>query len=145
MHGVDRLLSMQTVEGGFSFWPGGTQPTYWGSAYVTHLLLEGKAAGYPIPQDRIDDALETLTQFASEHNSSEVCRLITDCHLRKYDTDGAMAWFKKELEEFSLSGSETAFPLLDALHRSGRMEDLEGMIRYFREHGRTSTGEQGPR
>jgi uncharacterized protein YfaS (alpha-2-macroglobulin family) len=65
MSGINRLLSMQTAEGGFSFWPGGTQPTYWGSAYVTHVLLEGKEAGYPIPQVRIDQALEFLERTLS--------------------------------------------------------------------------------
>ncbi len=60
MHGVNRLLSMQTTEGGFSYWPGETHPTYWGTAYVTHLLLEGKEKGYPIPQDRIKDALDFM-------------------------------------------------------------------------------------
>ena len=29
MHGVDRILSMQTPSGGFAYWPGGTEPTHW--------------------------------------------------------------------------------------------------------------------
>ena len=57
MFGARRLLSMQTSTGGFSYWPGETAPTFWGTAYATHLLLKGKEAGYPIPEDRLNDAL----------------------------------------------------------------------------------------
>ncbi len=31
--GVNLLMSMQTSAGGLSFWPGGREPTLWGSAY----------------------------------------------------------------------------------------------------------------
>ena len=57
MHGVDRLLSMQTPSGGFAYWPGGTDPVDWGTAAVIHLLLDAKKRGYPVPQERIDDAV----------------------------------------------------------------------------------------
>jgi uncharacterized protein YfaS (alpha-2-macroglobulin family) len=57
MHGVKRLFSMQTAAGGFSYWPGERQNTYWGTAYATHLLLEGLDAGYPIDRQRVDEAL----------------------------------------------------------------------------------------
>lgn len=60
MSGVNRLLSMQTVNGGFSYWPGASEDTYWGTAYVTHVLLEGKEQGYPIPEERLDDALDFI-------------------------------------------------------------------------------------
>ncbi len=62
MHGVNRLLSMQTSEGGFSYWPGETAPTYWGTAYVCHVFLLGRKLGYPIPEDRLDDALTFMEE-----------------------------------------------------------------------------------
>lgn len=72
MHGVKRLLSMQTSSGGFSFWPGNDTPTYWGTAYVTHILLEGKQAGYPIAQQRIDDAVRFIeTTLTNSPNKTD--------------------------------------------------------------------------
>lgn len=60
MHGANRLLSMQTEEGGFSYWPGARESTFWGTAYATHCLMLGKDQGYPIPQDRLDDAVSFM-------------------------------------------------------------------------------------
>ena len=58
--GIQRILSMQTPEGGFAYWPGLRSPTYWGTAYAVHVLLDAKAAGYNIAQSRIDDALDWM-------------------------------------------------------------------------------------
>ncbi len=60
MHGANRLLSMQTAEGGFSYWPGATEPTYWGTAYASHCLLLGLRMGYPIPEDRLIEAFDFM-------------------------------------------------------------------------------------
>lgn len=60
MHGVNRVFSMQTPEGGFAYWPGGTEPTYWGTAYATHMLLDAQKAGFPVSQDRLNDALDWI-------------------------------------------------------------------------------------
>ena len=60
MHGVRRLFSMQTVDGGFSYWPGQSASTYWGTAYATHVLLEGVDAGYPINEDRLMNAVSFM-------------------------------------------------------------------------------------
>jgi uncharacterized protein YfaS (alpha-2-macroglobulin family) len=62
MHGANRLLSMQTSSGGFSYWPGATQPTYWGTAYASHALYQGLEAGYPIPKDRLDEAFTFMEE-----------------------------------------------------------------------------------
>jgi uncharacterized protein YfaS (alpha-2-macroglobulin family) len=47
--GINRLISMQTTSGGFGYWPGHNEPTLWGTAYVTHLLLKAKELGYDVP------------------------------------------------------------------------------------------------
>lgn len=56
--GIRRLLSMQTPAGGFSYWPGNTEPVAWGTAYASHLLLDAQKAGFAVPKDRLDDALK---------------------------------------------------------------------------------------
>jgi alpha-2-macroglobulin len=61
-HGIRRVLSMQTASGGLSYWPGGTWPVAWGTAYGTHLLMDAVEAGYDVPEDSLDRALDWLEQ-----------------------------------------------------------------------------------
>lgn len=68
MAGVERILSMQTPEGGFAYWPGGTEPVAWGTAYASHMLLDAAKLKYPVPKDRLDDALAWLER---ELNNAE--------------------------------------------------------------------------
>jgi len=60
MSGVNRLLSMQTPSGGFGIWPGDTQPVPWGTAYVTHTLIDAQRQGFPVPKEKIDAAVAYL-------------------------------------------------------------------------------------
>ena len=60
MHGVDRLMRMQTPSGGFAYWIGEDQPNLWGTAYATHLLLDAKKAGFSVPQDGLDAAVNYM-------------------------------------------------------------------------------------
>ncbi len=60
--GLERVLSMQLVSGGFAYWPGGDTPTAWGTAYATHLLLDAREAGHPVPAWSISGALGWLAE-----------------------------------------------------------------------------------
>lgn len=60
--GIERVLSMQTSSGGFSYWPGSTSPTLWGTAYATHMLLDAQKQNFPVPKERIDEALTYLNE-----------------------------------------------------------------------------------
>jgi uncharacterized protein YfaS (alpha-2-macroglobulin family) len=61
--GVTMLLSMQTSSGGLSYWPGGNEPTSWGSAYGGLALALAQKQKFPVP------AAETkkLFSYLSEH------------------------------------------------------------------------------
>lgn len=76
MSGVNRVFSMQTPSGGFGYWPGSTEPVAWGTAYATHMLLDAQKLKYPVPQDRLNDAIGWLNQ---ELNRSEG-RVAADLH-----------------------------------------------------------------
>lgn len=65
--GIARILSMQTPSGGFSYWPGGTEPTYWGTAYATHLLLDAQQERYSVPQEGLDEALGWMERQITHH------------------------------------------------------------------------------
>lgn len=58
--GLDRVLSMQTPGGGFAYWPGGTQPSPWATAYATHLLLDAQEARFEVPAVALDEALSWI-------------------------------------------------------------------------------------
>ena len=60
MHGVNRVLSMQTASGGFAYWPGSTNPNSWGTAYATHMLLDAKELQYEVPESALKAALDFL-------------------------------------------------------------------------------------
>ncbi len=60
--GLDRLLAMQTGEGGLSYWPGAQEPTLWGSAYGGLVLALAQEIGYDLPQARLDALWEYLSQ-----------------------------------------------------------------------------------
>ncbi|MEM7675315.1 MAG: MG2 domain-containing protein, partial [Myxococcota bacterium] len=69
--GIDRVLSMQTPSGGFGYWPGASEPVYWGTAYATHMLLEAQKTGFAVPQDRIDEALAWMSRALRTSSNPE--------------------------------------------------------------------------
>jgi hypothetical protein len=70
MHGVNRVLSMQTPSGGFAYWPGSSSPHDWGTAYATHMLLDARKLGYPVPEERLESALGWIASRADEGPST---------------------------------------------------------------------------
>jgi uncharacterized protein YfaS (alpha-2-macroglobulin family) len=57
--GVERLLSMQTADGGLAYWPGGEEPVEWGSVYGGLGLALAKASGHAVPAE----AMGRLTAY----------------------------------------------------------------------------------
>ena len=54
---ITRLRTMQTQDGGFSMWPGGSESAPWISVYAAHFLAEARAAGYSTAGGTLDNAL----------------------------------------------------------------------------------------
>jgi len=46
--GIERVLGMQLMSGGFSYWPGESSVNDWCSSYIGHFLLEARRAGYEV-------------------------------------------------------------------------------------------------
>ncbi|MCC7138013.1 MAG: hypothetical protein IT460_06240 [Planctomycetes bacterium] len=67
---VDRLLSMQTSDGGLACWPGGVEPDPFGTAYGGHFLLEARRLGHAVPDDRLDALLDRVERRLSEGQGS---------------------------------------------------------------------------
>ena len=68
---IQRLRQFQLASGAFSYWPGSSQPSFWGTNYAGHFLLEAKKQGYLVPED----ILSKWTNFQSiEANSWDFAR-----------------------------------------------------------------------
>jgi alpha-2-macroglobulin len=59
--GVARLFSMQTSSGGLSYWPGGSEPMFWGSAYGAFVLQTARKAGVAVPEKQFTALLNYLS------------------------------------------------------------------------------------
>ncbi len=62
--GLDRIVSLQTPSGGFSLWPGGSEPILFGTAYATHILYDAKQLGYRVSDTALADASDWLDRNA---------------------------------------------------------------------------------
>ena len=58
--GLLRLWSMQTRDGGVSYWPGDPHSSLWPSAYVGHFLLAARHAGYTAEPRFVGELLKYL-------------------------------------------------------------------------------------
>jgi uncharacterized repeat protein (TIGR01451 family) len=65
---INKVQSMQQYDGGMSYWPGGTEETWWGTNYATHFLLESKKAGYEVNSAVIDKAMNFVAQQVKAHS-----------------------------------------------------------------------------
>ncbi len=66
--GIRRLRRFQLGSGAFSFWPGSTAASVWGTNYAGHFLLEAKRLGYYVPVDM----LAAWTRFQTSRALSTV-------------------------------------------------------------------------
>lgn len=61
-NGLERLLSMQTSEGGLAYWPGGSEPVLWGSAYGGLAIAIAGKNGIALPKEQTDALWEYLSK-----------------------------------------------------------------------------------
>ncbi len=103
--GIRRIMSMQTISGGFTFWPGGYDPRSWASAYALFVLLEAKSAGFVVSEGVLNAALNYLDALPEksgfeyyvlarggwlQKKPEIVDRLITLGRREKYDATSAL-------------------------------------------------------
>ncbi|WP_075603207.1 alpha-2-macroglobulin family protein [Saccharicrinis aurantiacus] len=73
--GINRLQSFSLSNGGFSYWPGGTSISFWGTNYVTHFLVEAKKMGYAVPNHLYNSGVECLQKYAKRHTGNLMTRV----------------------------------------------------------------------
>ncbi|MBK3518606.1 alpha-2-macroglobulin family protein [Carboxylicivirga marina] len=74
-NGIKRLQRFVVANGGFSYWPGGTSISFWGTNYVTHFLVEAKKMGYAVPDYLYDNGINTLRNYAKKHKGDLMTRV----------------------------------------------------------------------
>jgi len=62
--GIGRLRKFQLKSGAFSYWPGGSKASEWGTLYAGHFLIEARQAGYHVAEDVYKGWLEYSLQQA---------------------------------------------------------------------------------
>lgn len=83
--GVDRLLQMVVEgEGGLAYWPGGTEPNRWGSAYGGLMLLRARDAGAQMPAEVINGLMDYLAKQLRGLDTVTDPYLISDAALSLY-------------------------------------------------------------
>lgn len=64
---VTKLQGMQLYNGALSYWPGGSDESWWGTAYATHFLAEARKAGFEVNNEVINRCLAFMGQKVKEH------------------------------------------------------------------------------
>ena len=62
-----KLNSFQYSDGGFSYWPGGSRSSDWGTSYAGHFMLEAKAKGYALPIGMLDKWIKYQKRTAKSY------------------------------------------------------------------------------
>lgn len=102
--GIWRILSMQQANGGFSYWPGYQDLHPWGSSYATHFLIEAKKAGYEVPQNSLDRAIQALRASVdavpapNDRNEYFHDNLAYACYVLAVAGEPSHAWLERMLE-----------------------------------------------
>ncbi|WP_395744901.1 alpha-2-macroglobulin family protein [Prosthecobacter sp.] len=82
--GVEKLLQMTTDEGGLAYWPGGSESSFWGSAYGGMMLLRARDQGANVPDDVINKLVEYLSKKLRGLDEEKDLYNITDSALALY-------------------------------------------------------------
>lgn len=69
--GISRLSRFQLGNGGFSYWPGGSEASPWGSNYAAQFLIEARNFGYVVPDVMYDGVVRYLEREARRSSSDK--------------------------------------------------------------------------
>lgn len=122
--GIARLWSMQTRSGGIAYWPSGTEPDLWGTAYAARFLLAARDAGHEVDAGFIEEVmmyLKSSSDSASGEDMSDNIRALICRVLAHYDwpQTGWMARLSEQPERLDMAGRAH---LADAWLVSGRTD-----------------------
>jgi uncharacterized protein YfaS (alpha-2-macroglobulin family) len=65
------LGTLQTPDGSFVYWPGGSYSNPWATVYATHFLVEARKAGYSVPEPMLKRALDAIAGIARSRKTED--------------------------------------------------------------------------
>ncbi len=123
--GIDRILSMQTRDGGLAYWSGGERAYPWGSAYAARLLLRARELGFELPGGLVDpllDWLEAELRRKGEANlRALVCRTLAEADR---PPTGWMTRLAERADELDVCGRAHLAAAWLAVGKRARAEEL---------------------
>ncbi len=116
--GLDRLMSMQTDDGGFGYWPGQWQAHAWGSAYAVLALTLAKQAGLKAPQDRLRRAQDYLKRIVRRGWPDHLQRAVS-CYALALDGRLDNQTLQAAARDYNKAGRQARMLLVLAGHEAG--------------------------
>jgi len=141
---INKINKFQRADGSFSYWPGGTYYSEYGSNYAGHFLLEAEKAGYAVPSNLLDQWRKSAARYArswryedqendryyrSSNTLNQAYRLFT-LALSGNPEWGAM----NRLQEMKNLPTVTTWRLALAYAEGGKPEIARGLIRGLSKH-----------
>ncbi|MBN9398751.1 MAG: alpha-2-macroglobulin family protein ['Candidatus Kapabacteria' thiocyanatum] len=68
---IRKIEGMQGYNGGITTWPGGSDMSWWTSAYSAHFLYESQKAGYEVNQRVLDRLLQFIAHKAKTYGGNK--------------------------------------------------------------------------
>ncbi len=79
---IRKLQTMQLYDGSLSYWQGGSDPSWWGTAYAGHFLIEARKAGFEVDTKFLNQVYSYLSSQVKRKNT-EVYEYYDDGNTRK--------------------------------------------------------------
>jgi uncharacterized protein YfaS (alpha-2-macroglobulin family) len=124
--GADRLLGMQTSEGGIAYWSGGRTSSAWATSYAALGLVMCQEAGANVPQSSLDQlakflssSLRGITGIKSDYDAENYARSLYVLARLGKPEHAYQAKLHEKLKNDELPRSARAFLAL-AVHASKR-------------------------
>lgn len=138
-HGIARVLSMQLSNGNFGYWPNTKKAYAWGTVYALDFLMQARAAGYAVPEDRLEISWQALENHlarpmadAANVGSSAwqydaavrayICQVLAQAGRPRHD------WAARLLEQVPHLQLDTRLRLVLALAEGGRRRDAWNLL-----------------
>ncbi len=69
---IRKVESMQTYNGGVSYWPGGTEVSWWSTVYAAHFIAEARRAGYEVNGKALGRMLDYVAKRVRGRTTEDV-------------------------------------------------------------------------
>ncbi len=81
---VSRVLGMQKYNGSFGLWNNESAEEHWLTVYVVDFLLRARQAGYPVPEDGLNEAMQRVGEYLRSPSQLEYLSASSRFAVRAY-------------------------------------------------------------